>query len=90
MSEPSNGELLVHLLNIKDQMRDMDRRQTLAHSDLKTDLSKVSNTVSEHGTDIAVLKERAPGPSAKQVGAYGTVGGLIGGILAGLASTWGK
>jgi hypothetical protein len=66
--EPTNGELMTHLLYIRGTV-----------DDLKAGQAETAKTVGEHTTEIAVIKANAP-----KLARWGAIGGLVGGFVSGI------
>lgn len=71
MAEPTNGELMVHLIHIRNTTDRLEAAQL-----------ETQKTVTAQGLDIATLK--AEGPKRAR---WATIGGLVGGFFSGLVGS---
>lgn len=70
--EPTNNELMVHLIYIRDTV-----------DELKAATREATNQVNEHETRLTILEQRTP----KRSSMWGAIGGLVGGFLSSLLSS---
>jgi hypothetical protein len=67
--EPTNRELMIHLLYLREGMDRLNKGQQLIEQD-----------VANAQGDIRVLQERTP----RQASGWGSIAGMIGGFLGGI------